>query len=245
MAAGGQRRVTEPIRSRTRRTRGSQVGAVQLGRRDEAGWPVSSTVESLFRAAELEPVGAVRWTESIPLNVPGVYAVARTDDPASHIAPWPECPIDNERIEHLLSVRPELLLDGLRPSPDRLASRLAEFWLPDEPVQYIGLAGTSLCKRVGQYRRSKLGANRPHAGGWWLKTLTGIQDLWVHYSPCVDPDGVELAMLRAFESGVSRASRESLPDQSIVLPFANLERRENGTKHRKAHGLRNATGSLA
>lgn len=53
-------------------------------------------------------------------------------------------------------------------SPDRLAT----FWLPDEVVLYIGLAGASVRKRVRQYYRTPLGDKRPHAGGWWLKTLT-------------------------------------------------------------------------
>lgn len=72
--------------------------------------------------------------------------------------------------------------------------RFRAFWPGDEVVAYIGLAGTSLRKRVGRYYRTPLGARRPHAGGWWLKTLTVLDDLWVHYAATHDGGVAEVAM---------------------------------------------------
>ena len=73
--------------------------------------------------------------------------------------------IDASAIRRLLLVRPEAEVDGLPASEASLTSRLSSMWLSSEPVVYVGLAGTSLAKRVGQYYRTPLGARSPHAGG--------------------------------------------------------------------------------
>jgi len=65
---------------------------------------------------------------------------------------------------------------GRRPSADAFAARIASFWLPDEPIVYIGLA-TSLRSRVSGFYRTPIGARRPHAGGWLLKTLSILDRL--------------------------------------------------------------------
>jgi hypothetical protein len=122
-----------------------------------------------------------------------------------------------------------------------LAARLAAFWLADEVVLYAGLAGTSVHKRVRQYYATPLGAKRPHAGGWWLKTLTMLDELWVHWSGAEDPDDAEQRMLSAFADAVSPTTRDGLHDRERVAPFANL-RTSRGVKR---HGITGATGELA
>jgi hypothetical protein len=115
---------------------------------------------------------------------------------------------------------------------------LAEFWLPDEVVVYVGLA-TSLRSRVGGYYRTPLGARRPHAGGHFLKTLSNLTDLFVHYAPTDEPDDCEQKMLKRFCENVSAATKALLRDPNRPFPFANLEH-PPGT--RKLHGL---TGTRA
>jgi hypothetical protein len=56
-----------------------------------------------------------------------------------------------EAVNELLSVRLELRVDRSRPTPAEPAPRIDAMWLPDEVVLYIGLAGTSLGRRVGDY----------------------------------------------------------------------------------------------
>jgi hypothetical protein len=65
---------------------------------------------------------------------------------------------------------------------------------------------------VGDYYKTPLGARRPHAGGWPLKTLSILSELCVHYAPCADPNAAELTMLDAFIGGVSASSRAALRD---------------------------------
>ena len=82
---------------------------------------------------------------------------------------------------------PSLRLDGVRPISWELTTRLAKFWVPGESVVYIGLAGTSVGKRVRQCYRTPLGDRRPHAGGHWVRTLrvSGRSPVW--WAPRADP----------------------------------------------------------
>jgi hypothetical protein len=201
---------------------------------------VPSTVAQLLEAADLMPEGAVPWGEPVPESATGVYLVAVTND-AGEITSAPSSPsFDLARFEHLLDVRAELRLDGTRPTAQKLIERLSAFWLPDEVVLYIGLAGQPLRKRVSQYYGTPLGARRPHAGGWWLKTLN-TEALWVHYAGTSDYQAAERAMLRAFANAVSAESRAALADQERATPFANLR---DGHNLIKRHGITGATGDV-
>ena len=107
----------------------------------------------------------------------------------------------------------------------------------DEPVLYIGLAGRSLRTRVRQYYRTPLGAAKPHSGGWWLKTLSVLDDFYVHYAVTGSCKEAEEDMLRAFAKGISKRSLEALPNGDPAMPFANLR---NGDWHRRNHGITGA-----
>ena len=63
---------------------------------------------------------------------------------------------------------------------DELRKRIGSFWVLDQSVLYIGKAGTSVRKRIGQYYKTPLGARSPHAGGWFLKVLANLNELFVH-----------------------------------------------------------------
>src|SRR4051794_29341444 len=130
-----------------------------------------SSINSLIAAAGLALGGTVPWGESVPERAPGVYLVATTSDPMEISSRPSDCPLSSDAVGELLEARPELRLDGARPRADLLSARISEFWLPDEVVLYIGLAGTALRRRVSDYYKTPIGARRPHSGGWFLKTL--------------------------------------------------------------------------
>jgi hypothetical protein len=175
----------------------------------------------------------------------GIYVVALTEDPSSLEATLSRAPISGSAVDELLSVRPELTLDGSRPEPQELAARLGTFWFRDEVVLYIGLAGQrrtrpvggELSKRVREYYETRLGARGPHAGGWPLKTLSCLDELYVHYAYCGDVDRTEAACIARFAEQVSRQARASLRDPVRVMPFANLEFPKGSAKR---HGIRGA-----
>lgn len=195
-----------------------------------------STVRSLFQAAALRPGEVVAWGTSPTCGEPGVYVVALASDPDA-LAGLRVAPIADDRVVELLAERPELTVDGLRPDAAQLHERLRRMWLADESVLYIGRASTSIADRVRAYYRTHLGARAPHAGGWPLKTLEGLDLLSVHVARADDPAAAETAMIDAFVAAVSDASRAPLIDATLPLPFANLE---DGRGRRKRHGIQGA-----
>lgn len=196
-----------------------------------------STVSGVLSAAGLSIGGRVSWGTSVPERNPGVYVVTLPDDAKASPAPFDECPISRGAVVQLLEVCPGLRLDGQRPDADALVERVSAFWLPDEVILYIGLAGTSLRTRVRQYYGTPLGAAKPHAGGWFLQLLYNIESLHVRFAPCPNPKEAEATMLGAFCANVSSESEKKLHDADHSFPFANLEW-PAGT--RKQHGITGA-----
>lgn len=196
-----------------------------------------STVTGLLTVAGLEYAGSVRWGTPLPAPHPGVYLVTLDESPITCDAGLARAPISEARVAELLGVRPELRLDASRPTVAMLADRLAGSWLSDETVLYIGLAGTSVRRRVHQYYSTPLGARSPHAGGWFLKTLADLDELTVHYAAAADTAAAERALLQAFVDGVNNTGRKELYDPACPYPFANLV---GPTGVRKAHGITGA-----
>ena len=151
-------------------------------------------------------------------------------------------PLSDAALDELLISCPALTLDGERPTRAQVAKRIGSYWLPDECVLYIGLAGQPLRTRVRQYYRTRIGAAKPHKAGWWLKTLSVLGELQVHYAPTDDFKDAEEHMLQAFAAGVSHRTRAALPTGDPVMPFANLR---DGDWQRKRHGIRGATSEAA
>lgn len=198
-----------------------------------------STVTALLDAACVTRLGAVPWRSPVPTNRPGVYLVARTSDPLTGVIG--PVAIDRRAVRQLLEVRPELLVDKQRPSEDMLAQQLASMWLPDEPVIYVGLAGTSLSKRIGQFYSTRLGARSPHAGGWPVKCLATLSQTWVHFAECDDVKTAERNMLQAFVKAASSQSLTEICDPDLPLPYANLEFIDSaGRRHIKRHKITGA-----
>lgn len=136
--------------------------------------------------------------------------------------------------ERWLDPRAKLTIDSIRPTVEQLMDRVRRFWIPDEVILYIGLV-TSLSTRLQAFYRTPIGARSPHSGGYFLKLLSNLNQLSVHYARCPDSELAEDGMLRRFCEHVSQHSRRSLQEDPVhPFPFANLEW-PPGT--RKAHGL--------
>jgi hypothetical protein len=203
---------------------------------------VPSSVAELLASVGLEPFGCVAWGEPVPEARTGVYLVSLTSSPDRVDGLLPECPLREVALNELLTVCPAIRLDGEAADAARIAERLASYWLPDECVLYIGLAGQPLRTRVRQYYRTPLGASKPHKGGWWLKTLSRLDELWVHYAATASFEEAEAGMLRSFAAGVSENTRRRLRAGDPVMPFANLR---DGDWRRKKHGLAGTTARSA
>jgi hypothetical protein len=201
-----------------------------------------TSVRELLAGADLVPAGRVRWGTKVPLNEPGVYVVATTDDPedASGLA---ACPLDGAALRRLLLACPLARIDDAQATEASLAARLSAIWVKGEPVVYIGLASASVTTRVGQYYRTAIGASGPHAGGWPVKMLV-LDHLWVHYTASPDPDSAEKQLIDTFAAGLPDDVAASSLDRKISLPFANLM---DPRGPRKRHGFSRvrAAGSSA
>lgn len=198
-----------------------------------------STVSDLLNAGALVQHPAVRWGEPIPCRRPGIYIVSLSSycDRNTHLMESP--PIDRDAVVEWLERVPEFKLDGERhPSPDAVVARLGEFWLPDESVLYIGQTSDALRKRVGQFNRHILGARGPPKGGQWLKTLSVMNETFVHYAESRNPKRTEDRLIGEFVRRISASTRLLLRDNARPFPFGNLEY-PKGT--RKRHGISNPT----
>ena len=192
------------------------------------------SVGELFAKCGLRAAGVVKWGQQVPLDAPGVYVVSSTADITDSSGALRGYSHDPVAFELLRRVCPAVEIDGKSATGDELAARIGAFWIPDSAVLYIGLAGTSVQKRVRQYYGTRIGQRSPHAGGWWLKTLAGLDDLFVHYASASDPKSMETALISAFAESVPFASARNLHDAEHLAPFANVEVRQGV---RKRHGM--------
>lgn len=197
---------------------------------------MTSSIRSVMSGADLQPGGVARWGELINTDEPGIYVVSTARDIDKAGQSRRPAPLDLDALDHLLLLRPNLMLDGAHPSRQQLAARLIESWLADEHILYIGLAA-DLHNRVNQYYGTPLGARRPHAGGWFLKTLQGLDKLYIHWSVTYDRAIAEDLAIGSFVKSVSSESLAELGDRERPFPFANLEW-PPGT--RKRHGISGA-----
>lgn len=193
-----------------------------------------TSVAEAFSAVGLVRDGVLQWGTRPPEPTPGVYIVSLTDSLDGFDGVLVRAPLAKAVFEDWLQICPGLTLDDDRPTVEQLMDRVGRFWLSDEVILYIGLA-TSLSTRLGQYYTTPIGARRPHSGGYFLKLLSNLQELWVHYARTNDLDTAEDAMLRCFTEAVSEGSKRELFDPGHPFPFANLEWPPGV---RKAHGLR-------
>lgn len=186
----------------------------------------------LLRTVGLLADGPVPWGRPVAGRGPGIYVVELPSPPAT-------APVDLGKVGAWLIHRPELLVDGARPSGKELAARLNRFWLPGEPVLFAASTDKSIGGRVTALYRHVPGDRQPHAEGQWLNVLFGLTPARVWWATTDAPDEALDAFLTAFAEGVDPAARAALLDQDVVLPFATTRR---PTGERKRHGL---TGYVA
>ena len=179
------------------------------------------TAVELLRTVGLSADGPVVWGSPVRANGPGVYVVELPAVPE-------RAPIDISKVGTWLTRVPTLAVDGERPTGKGLAARLAAWWLPGEPVLFIGSTGKSIARRVDAFYQTPLGDARPHAAGQWLKALTNLGHARVWWASTDAAEEYEDACFEAFAAAVPAEVRANVPGKGPVLPFAN-RRHPNGT----------------
>lgn len=182
--------------------------------------------DALFNAVGLSIDGSTRWGGSLSAGRPGVYVV-QWDLPLS------TAPIDMATLNAWIKRVPTLRLDGQVPTAEALVDRLAEYWIPDETILYVGLSSRAIGTRVSAYYRTPLGDARPHAGGHWLKALSDYEThAIVRWAHTADFSALERRLLNVFADQASASAGHIAFDP--IMPFANLVL-PGGT--RKSHGI--------
>ncbi len=197
-----------------------------------------ATVAEAFAAVDVgqDDIVTVRWGTKPARSDSGVYVVSLTNSLDSCQGSLSEPPLAEVEFQRWLDVCPNMTLDDKKPNVRLLMDRVSRFWIPDEVILYVGKA-TELSTRLPDYYRTSIGKRSPHSGGFFLKLLSNLEKLWVHYAVCKNPESAEDRMLRRFCESVSQGSRRALHDHAHPFPFANLEW-PKGTY--KEHGLRAA-----
>lgn len=190
---------------------------------------------AVIRAVGLKHSGSARWGVPIDERGPGIYFVSTSRSPLAAPRRLASVPICAKRTAAWIERTPVMKLDGRRPSSGRaLGQFLAGFWLPGETILYIGKA-TSLKRRLAQFAKHRLGDRSPHAGGHWLKTLTCLDRLWVHYARCATAKSaanLERDALEVFARRVSSKSNHGEQPPTATVPFANRVFRKQTEKRR-------------
>ena len=180
-------------------------------------------ISDIFANAKLDFNGPVRWSVPINNGNPGVYIVSTSDDPDANLGVMPNPAISIDKIDEWLRRVPAFELNGVRdPEAAGVAKHLAEFWLPDENILYIGMTTRKVQTRVREYYNTPLGNRRPHAGGHWIKTLTNLTRFNIYHAGCKFPKSKKDELLRYFISNVSEETKLHLKDPKHPFPFANL-----------------------
>jgi transcription elongation factor GreA len=192
--------------------------------------PDERTSPALLRRVGLMADGPAPWGRTGHHAAPGVYLIELTSPVAS-------APLDLALVGKWLERVPELRLDGERPSSRELLHRLASFWLPAQPVLFVGSTTGSVAGRIAAIARTVPGDRRPASSGFWLHFLRNLGDLRVWWAATDAPEEYEDALLDAFADGLTADDRAVLAAAAPPLPWAVL-RSPSGV--RKPTGITNA-----
>jgi len=201
---------------------------------------MATIINELIKHFNLPKSKMVQWNEKIPTEKEGIYIVSLSGDPGLNNGILNKIPISKDIIDKWIKkvngfeIDKELTFDS-----DKIVERLSQFWLPDENIIYIGKApirsnGKGIGNRVKEFYNTDYGEKRPHAGGHWIKALTVLNKLKVHYILCDNSGEIEIKLLKYFIDNVSGESKQILRDKELMLPFANLELKKGQIKN---HGL--------
>ena len=177
--------------------------------------------------------GPALWERPVAARTAGIFIV---ELPAG----LRDAPIDIVAIRRWLERVPALTLDGERPEAADVARRLHEFWLPREPVLFVGRSPKSVGARLAAMYATPLGDARPSSAGHWLRTLSVLPDLRVWWAETDAHEEYEDALLAAVAERNADLGRDLAAGG--LLPFANLMTTEGIAK---AHGLANSLRSDA
>src|SRR5687768_2607186 len=175
--------------------------------------PARPGASELLRSLGLLVDGPQAWTGDVRSRAAGIFVVELPGGAET-------APIDIVAVRQWLERVPGLLLDGEPPpTPKELAARLSSFWLPNEPILYVGRSVRSIGARVGAMYSTPLGDARPYAGGHWLKTLSVMPRLRVWWAETDAHEEYEDGVLAEVARRAREAGDGAAAALTAALPF--------------------------
>lgn len=183
------------------------------------------TVKAIFNKVGLEPSTPLKWRNSIPIKGNGVYVISSSSNSTINKGITSSCKVNEEVFKKWKSFSPELHVNNIS-TIEAIEKEIKKFWKPKENILYIGESSSEtngLAKRVNQFYIHQVGWKGPHTGGYWIKLLSQLEELYVYYSVCDHPRDTEFKMLLYFMEQSADKSFYEIQELGKHLPFANMK----------------------
>lgn len=183
------------------------------------------TVNDIFNKVGLVTPVAIKWNNPIPTEDNGVYVISLSEDASKNNGILKSFEINEEVFNKWKLLSPDLNVNGTV-SKNIIEVEINQFWKPNENILYIGESSSptnGLSKRVNQFYQHEVGWKGPHTGGYWIKLISQLENLFVYYAKCKNPRDTEFKMLMYFIEQTTGKSFYELDELGKHLPFANLK----------------------
>lgn len=199
---------------------------------------MSVTVNNIFEKVRLKPIGPIEWGTKILETTCGVYVVSLSENPNKNLRLLEKPIVCKKIFKQWVKFSENLNVNGKKATYSILQKEINNYWHSRENILYIGESSSmnnNLSGRVNQFYNHKVGWKGPHTGGYWIKLLKNINELYVYYSECDYPRDTEFKMLMYFIEKTTGKSFYDLEDLGKHLPFANLK-----VDFQKRHNIKGA-----
>ena len=175
---------------------------------------MTTTLNDIEKEIGLKLNGPIKWKDKISCKNEGIYIVVTPNEETTSLI------LNEEAIKSWIEKANNMNIGNEQPTYENLKNELNRFWFNNEIVLYVGKA-KSIQKRVNQYYRTKIGKEKPHSGGYWIKTLAFLNDCVIYWVECDNSEKIEEQILSFFNN--HHLSDKEIPKEPLSLPFANLE----------------------
>ncbi|WP_159798874.1 hypothetical protein [Flavobacterium sp. MK4S-17] len=186
---------------------------------------MSISVDSLFKTVNLKYSKPYKWNEKLDANINGVYVISTSNDPLIHNQNKIELNICQQTFNSWLNDAPNLEIENEKVfCISQVKHYLMRFWDENENILYIGESTSKtnpIQKRINQFYIHKVGKKGPHTGGYWIKLLSCLDDLYIYFAESQNPRETEFKMILKYvelKSGLNLFELDNIAD---YFPFAN------------------------
>lgn len=186
---------------------------------------MSISVDTLFRSLNLKYSKPYKWNEKLDANINGVYVISTSNNPLIPNQNKIELNICEKTFDSWLKDAPNLEIENEKVfSINQVKHYLKRFWDENENILYIGESTSEtnpIQKRVNQFYIHKVGKKGPHTGGYWIKLLSCLEDLYIYYAESPNPRQTEFKMIMKYVEFKSGKNIFDLDNIVHYFPFAN------------------------